>query len=454
MPANFDPTTATVHTPLPPCLACGIKPPLALLLKVAISNAANGSVGSSLQNQSQGSGRPLSEAHLPEQGRLPQSPAVERDSFQCPRCTFLNHPSLPSCEICGASLVARNVNDRLNEPLRPESPAPILPGFDALKISSLENIKLSFRSGGSQIFHERLKAAITQRKWLIYGAPPVPKPNADGSSGTIAPPYERVKVAGIAGLEQQRRDLTKNNEVAIGTAFEDLETLMASAKEIVALAEQFAKQTNGHSGSSEESALLASSATALGLVTTKDMLSTSTGSQNLYLTELARNLAEFLTDDRTSILRKHGGIVSLIDLWAIFNRARNGIELVSPADFKQATELWEKLQLPVRLRKFKSGVLVVEGTDRTDEKTCKALLVWLASLHQAAFDDKEVGWDRQQWGVGVTAKDVATHFGWSIGVATEELEMAEERGALCREEGVEGLKFWENWLVNAPVMEA
>ena len=26
--------------------------------------------------------------------------------------------------------------------------------------------------------------------------------------------------------------------------------------------------------------------------------------------------------------------------------------------------------------------------------------------------------------------------------------MAEEKGALCREEGVEGLRFWENWIVD------
>jgi ESCRT-II complex subunit VPS36 len=31
-------------------------------------------------------------------------------------------------------------------------------------------------------------------------------------------------------------------------------------------------------------------------------------------------------------------------------------------------------------------------------------------------------------------------------VAEEELEMAEERGVLCREEGIEGLRFWENFI--------
>lgn len=273
----------------------------------------------------------------------------------------------------------------------------------------------------------------------------MPKPNADGSSGVAGQQADRVKTVGIAGLEQRGRDMTKNNEVVIGNAFEDLEALMASAKEIVALAESFARQTNGGAGS-EESSLLAQSASELGLVTTKDMFSSSSSSQSLYLTELARNLAELLTDDRTSILRKHGGIISLIDLWAIFNRARNGIELVSPTEFAKAAELWEKLRLPVRLRKFKSGVLVVQGSDRTDEKTIKALLSYLSTLHHIP-PDKEVGWKWQLWGQGVTARDVAQHFGWSLGVAEEELEMAEERGMLCRDEGLGGVKFWENWLM-------
>ena len=441
MPSNFDPATATVHTHLAPCLACGIKPPLAHVLKAAISSAANRPPASPLPIRSHG--RPLSEARLPAQGLPPSS--NERASFQCPRCTFNNHPSLLSCELCGAPLISQDLPRDL--PFRTESPGPTLQGFTPHTAPIPENTKLSFRGGGDKIFHERLKSAMTQRKWLLQGAPPVPKPNADGSPHTARQSPDRVKTVGIAGLEQRRRDMTKNNEVVIGNAFEDLEALMASAKEIVALAEQFAHQSNGAGGAgSEESSLLAQSASDLGLVTTKDMFSSSSASQSLYLTELARNLAEFLTDDRTSILRKHGGIISLIDLWAIFNRARNGIELVSPTDFSKAASLWEKLRLPVRLRKFKSGVLVVQGSDRTDEKTTKALLSWLSTLHHIP-PDKEVGWEWQAWGQGVTARDVAMHFGWSLAVAEQELNMAEERGGLCRDEGLEGVRFWENWIV-------
>jgi ESCRT-II complex subunit VPS36 len=255
---------------------------------------------------------------------------------------------------------------------------------------------------------------------------------------------ERVKTAGIAGLEQRGLDRRKNNEIVIGTAFEDLEALMASAKEVVALAESFARQSSGDGGyTASENALVAQSASQLGLITTKDIV--GGGDDSLYLSELARNLAEFLTDDARGVLRKAGGIISLIDLWAIFNRARGGVELVSPNDFAKAAKLWEELKLPVRLRTFKSGVMVVQSRDRTDDTTIKALITWLRDL-RAVPPEREVPWDWLAFGRGVTAHDVAERFGWSIGVAEEELDMAEERGALCREEGIEGLKYWENFI--------
>lgn len=317
-------------------------------------------------------------------------------------------------------------------------------------MDNAESVKFSFRSGGDKILLERLKGAITQRKWLLQGAPPVPSAHSlaldgtSGSSGVALREQARKKTVGIAGLEQRGLEMRKNNELVIGTAFEDLEALMASAKEIVALAESFSRQANG-GASSEANALLAESASQLGLVTTKDIVGGGSSNESLYLSELARNLAEFLTDDARGVLRKAGGIISLVDLWAMFNRARGGVELVSPMDFEKAAQLWGSLKLPVRLRTFKSGVMVVQSQDRTDETTIKSLLSWMRDLHEVP-PEREVPWDWQEFGRGVTARDAAERFGWSIGVAEEELEMAEERGVLCREEGIEGLKFWENFI--------
>lgn len=313
-----------------------------------------------------------------------------------------------------------------------------------------ESVKLSFRAGGEKVFYEKLKGSLTQRKWLLHAAPPVPRSRDDGMSGNAQTRDSGVAVrnrsAGIAGLEQMGLDRRKNTELTIGNAFEDIEALMASAQEVIALANSLGRQLNNDS-SSPEAAMLAESVSQLGLVTTKDIVGGGggSGSESLYISELSRNLAEFLTDDVRGVLKKAGGIVSLVDLWAIFNRARGGVELVSPIEFEKAARLWEELKLPVRLRTFKSGVLVVQSRDRTDEATIRGLLAWLRDLREFP-PDKEVPWDWHEFGRGVTALDTAERFGWSIGVAEEELEVAEERGFLCREEGIEGLKFWENFI--------
>ncbi|KAL9136625.1 MAG: hypothetical protein Q9175_002157, partial [Cornicularia normoerica] len=462
VPANFDPATANSNTPLPACVTCGVKPSFPHVLKAAIANAARRQ-GS--PPQSQAPVQPLLESH----GQYSENSSIEyieaqwrgesalpaKSRFQCPRCTFLNHPSLLACELCGAPLLSMESKaaDVLGESIgRPESPGPSLDGARLGADDDIECVKLSFHEGGEKIFHERLKGAMVQRKWLLQNAPPVPdsppgniSSTTIGIDGQVRQSLERTRTVGIAGLERQGLELRKKNEAVIGSAFEDLDALMTSAKEVVALAESFAKKSDD--GSADTNQLIAESAKALDMVTTKDMLGSSAGSESLYLSEMSRNLAEYLTDDAKGILRKEGGIMSLVDLWAVFNRARGGVELISPLEFEKATRLWERLKLPVRLRQFKNGLLVVQQADRTDDKTIAQLLSWLQVSHTSS-SDSEVGWAYQASRRGITAQEAAQRFGWSVGVAIEELEMAEEKGALCREEGIEGLRFWENWILD------
>lgn len=326
---------------------------------------------------------------------------------------------------------------------RPESPEPAT-GETIVNNETVETIKFAFRAGGEKIFIERLKNALVQRKWLLYSAPPIPKPGAASSNdGVNASSSTSQRIVGIAGLEQRGALLRQMNQAVIGTAFEDLEALMTSAKEVIAMAEQFRAQSGADNMSAEAKVLLLDSASALGLTTTKDMLGPGASSDNLYITELSRTLAEFLTDDRRGVLRREGGIISLVDLWAVFNRTRNGIELVSPKDFERAARIWDTLNLPIRLRQFKSGSLVVQERSRTDEKTIATLLAW---LQEPRYDFPPSPMDEATriFGRGVTALETAEKFHWSIGVATEELEMAEEAGALCRDQCLDGVRFWEN----------
>jgi ESCRT-II complex subunit VPS36 len=470
VPPNFDPATANQHTNLPPCQACGIQPPLVHMVKAAIAAMSNRPSGQ------YGDSTPQSRNSMDQEsffGQGPSSspqPPKNGNSITCSRCTFENHPSLTTCEICGASLTAGG--DRrsqiINESAkRPESPGPTSSTDSIIGNDTIETIKFSFRAGGDKVFHERLKSALIQRKWLLQSAPPIPTPSNQNSNNTPdasngygqQQPAPSPRVVGIAGLERRATQQRANNQAVIGSAFEDLEALMTSAKEVIAMAEQFrAQSSSADSLTPEARSLLNESASALGLTTTKDMLGSGATSENLYVTELSRNLAEFLTDDRRGVLRREGGIISLVDLWAVFNRLRNGIELVSPLDFEKAAKMWETLGLPIRLRRFKSGLLVVQERSRTDEKTVASILAWLRvptmdgltgqlDLNGGVAPKNEDRDHLKAFGRSTTAQETAERFGWSVGVASEELEMAEDLGAVCRDQCLDGVRFWENRFV-------
>ncbi|EWC44133.1 hypothetical protein DRE_07190 [Drechslerella stenobrocha 248] len=437
-PSNFGPSA-----PIPPCLTCGVKPNRSVL---------EGAMNSPAPATRPPSKEPYSDSSLLQVG-------IHKSKNACPRCTFINDQALRNCEICGEILSVDDADDSLasgGSISRTESPSPAYIG-SIPSGEQIDSVKLSFRGGGEKPFMEKLKGAMVQRKWLLEQAPTIPTITAgaanltldtrDGDLATSNAPETTERVVGVRGLERQSRNLRMNNERAIAGAFEDLEALMSRAKEIIALAESFATQLsdNPSLANSDAKQALSNSAALLALrptdfSVTKDQISSSSSSTSLYHAELARSIADFLADDRRSILKKEGGAITLVDLWAIYNRAR-GIELISPSDLENAAKLFDKLQLPVRLRQFKSGLLVVQERNKTDEKVAKSVLVWLDSLSEVEPWELKTN---KRWGRSILARDAAENFGWSIAVATEELEMVEERGGLCREVGVEGVRWWKN----------
>ena len=103
---------------------------------------------------------------------------------------------------------------------------------------------------------------------------------------------------------------------------------------------------------------------------------------SLYHDALARQLGDWLQKP----LEKYGGVIALTDLYCLFNRAR-GTEMISPDDLYRAALLFEPLKLPVRLRKFDSGVLAVQSLSHTDGEVAKSVAD-LIKTHgpQTAFD--------------------------------------------------------------------
>jgi len=94
------------------------------------------------------------------------TPSSTDGLFPCPRCTFLNHPALIACEICGEPLVSPNLPPVLASAEaidRGVSPAPT-----PITNSEERNyVRLSFRAGGEKQFLERLKSAISKKAWEV-----------------------------------------------------------------------------------------------------------------------------------------------------------------------------------------------------------------------------------------------------------------------------------------------
>ena len=147
-----------------------------------------------------------------------------------------------------------------------------------------------------------------------------------------------------------------------------------------------------------------------------------------YHEQLARQMADMLLQQGR--LDRLGGMITLTDLYCLFNRAR-GTELVSPDDLLTAATLTRKLALGMRLRVFDSGVKVLQSDSYNEEEMGKKIVNLLTT-------------DAVYSVAGLQASDAALRLNISLVVAKEQLLIAECRLFICRDESAEGLFFFPN----------
>ncbi|KAJ8103008.1 EAP30/Vps36 family-domain-containing protein [Lipomyces tetrasporus] len=430
---NLPPNYRASISPIPPCTTCGVKPPESVIQN-ALAETATNRVTRSLANDDSSS----------------TSSGADLDERACPKCTFLNNSAMRFCEICGARLrtTAFNPSDYiLNKNIATkESYLPFTIGRGSqssgfgVEAQLPTFVKISFRDGGDKAFYEKTKEVLTERTWLKNLARakqmeptititknPEPQPS---NEGPITPSF------GINGLQRMvERERMRNQDLM--SSLDDLHSLMKKARDMVSLAEGFAIRLAASPGVPDEARrALRESSQALSLsspIVTKQMA--GGGSDQIYYSELARQLAEFLDN---GVLKSEGGIATLFDVFALYNRAR-GISLISPKDLYSACSTFEKLGLPFRMRRFKSGLTVVQEALKNDDITIRTLVDWIKTA-----ENKQYGEDN-----GVTAQDVSQQFGWSVGVCVEELETAQEQGKLCSDAVVEGTRYFVNMIGEA-----
>ncbi len=213
-------------------------------------------------------------------------------------------------------------------------------------------IGLKFEQDGKEDMILMLKTAMERKSWLSI-APSVSLPVSSVFCSSAA---------GVGGLIRRQEKSLQSVENVTRTALADLDTLINRAKESISIIQRFA---SCHTGSSVERLAEGGELEALEVNEMETVMQsigmvspvTKFSAGRLYHEQLARQTVDILLSQRR--LERLGGMITLSDLYCLLNRAR-GTVLVSPEDLLESTELIERLSLGMRLRRFHSGVMILQ----------------------------------------------------------------------------------------------
>uniref|UniRef100_A0A8C6PMN8 Vacuolar protein-sorting-associated protein 36 n=1 Tax=Nothobranchius furzeri TaxID=105023 RepID=A0A8C6PMN8_NOTFU len=285
--------------------------------------------------------------------------------------------------------------------LHPSSPSKEPGPFQNSKYSY---IKLSFKEHGQIEFYRRLTEEMTQKRWETT---PVSQPLSSGT-GTQAGKTRAVGIVGIERkIEEKRKETDKN---------------ISEAKEMVELSRSIATKIKDKQGDITEDETIRFKSYLLSMGIANPVTRETHGSGTRYHMQLAKQLGDMLQ----APLEERGGMMALTEVYCLVNRAR-GMELLSPEDLLNACKMLESMRLPLRLRVFDSGVMVVQLQSHSEEE-----------MIASALDN---------------VSDLNTNYSSSLSILLSSLSflnyfprllLAEKVGHLCRDDSVEGLRFYPN----------
>ncbi|KAG9352026.1 hypothetical protein JZ751_023277 [Albula glossodonta] len=224
---------------------------------------------------------------------------------------------------------------------------------------------------------------MTQKRWERT---PVsqPMPTATGGSQQAG----RTRAVGIVGIERKLEEKRKETDKNI-----------SEAKEMVELSKSIASKIKEKQGDITEDETIRFKSYLLSMGIANPVTRETHGSGTHYHMQLAKQLGDMLLAP---------------------------LELLSPEDLVNACKVFDALKLPLRLRIFDSGVMVVQLQSHSEEE-----------MIASALDNvSEKG--------SLTSEEFAKLLGLSVLLAKERLLLAEKMGHLCRDDSVEGLRFYPN----------
>ncbi|KAH8858311.1 Vacuolar protein-sorting-associated protein [Schistosoma japonicum] len=295
-----------------------------------------------------------------------------------------------------------------------------------------DHIKLGFPMAGHQEFLQSLNEVLQVKLWTLSYY-------SDSKFTT-----KSYGTGGIGAIQRQQAARAVKTDRNITETFEDLSQLMSNANEMVKLSRILAKKirdTKGSDLSANEIAELRSAMLSMGVmeVVSGDERgsSTSSTSSTTFYVQLAHQVSKLLfpllkgqysnhSDDRL-----YAGCIDLATAYCRVNRAR-GMDLISPEDLLRACRYLDKEGLPVRLKGYANGLLVLQLASEDEMETLKSTA------------------DLVEKRTSLSVDELARTVNLSPFLAKARLLAVEEAGLICRDDSEAGLRFYPNYFITRP----
>ena len=230
---------------------------------------------------------------------------------------------------------------------------------------------------------------------------------------------------GIGGIQRKIKDKHEETDRSIDSGFQDLKNLINLCQDMVQISKSIKEKLHekGNEISSDETILFKSYLLSLGVSEDfEDPVNRSTyNSDNKYYNDLGKQVSKLIKPLASS----KGGQIALTEVYCAINRAR-GFDLISPDDLLNACSTLEKQNLGMKLTKYASGLLVLQCNDFDQNHVNNQILDLLNEVDS------------------LSAQELAIKFNISVALARQRLIDSEKFGLVCRDECIQGLRFYPN----------
>ena len=359
----------------------------------------------------------------------------------CPACTFINHPDMTNCELCGTAL-PNSRTLRLQRNLVSSTGLRQQQSSSSAKVTQHGKrpfVQLSFRKSDGTLFLQALRDTLDRRNKQTHNNS-LDTTDQNGTEDKVQQGLvqeSKLDLVGISGLEKSRENQLLKNDILFNSALSDMDTLISFAKRIEKLYQQeqlrkaqnktISNETNPPSGRNTPH-----QTSALSIVDRDKFLS-----RDAFLDEIARDIYEYATNefnDTTGDEGSGGVMITLIDLYAMYNKAmRIDTGFISPLEMRDACERFEKLGLfNLKLMKVNDRVLCLSSVHALN----------FISMKLAHILEEEPGSDILR--ISQRLNEQSKRHNWTMGALVEVLQYCVDQGDLVIDEQLSGVYYYIN----------